>query len=273
MNFRTPLFFNYKFLKVSVFIFIILSVFTCDNIFEYSVYDADVKESQKNTTSKNLIEVKTKEQNSTDYFKFAVISDTHFYYDDLRAIIDDINSRPDILFVIVTGDFTQQGLLKEYELFYEIIEKLSKPYLTVIGNHDYLSNGENIYNTMFGENNYTFEFKNNKFIFFDNIVWESNKIPDFKWLTNELDDSISYNNIFVFAHIPPRDEQFTDSMRNSYRSILEENNAKLSIHGHAHSYDFRIINNIEYLTVSTVNKDSYCIINVDGSSYSIDLIE
>lgn len=262
-----------KYLKTFICIIIILGIFTCDDLFEYSVYDTDVKNSQKNTTSKELIAIKTTEQKISDPFKFAVISDTHYFYDDLKYIIDDINARSDVLFVIVTGDLTELGLLKEYELFYKIMEKLSKPYLTVIGNHDYLSNGEHIYQAMFGENNYTFEFQNNKFILFDNIVWESNKTPDFNWLATELSNSTSYNNIFVFAHIPPRDDQFSDSMRNSYRSILEENNTRLSVHGHTHSYDVRSISDVEYLTVSSVKEKSYCIINVDGSSYSIELIE
>ena len=37
------------------------------------------------------------------------------------------------------------------------MENLQKPYLTVIGNHDYSSNGGEIYMKMFGDYNYASE--------------------------------------------------------------------------------------------------------------------
>jgi hypothetical protein len=46
-----------KFLKTSIYVIIILGIFTCDDLFEYSVYDTDVKNTKKNTTSKKLLEI------------------------------------------------------------------------------------------------------------------------------------------------------------------------------------------------------------------------
>ena len=73
------------------------------------------------------------------------------------------------------------------------MKNLNKPYLTVIGNHDYLSNGEVIYKQMFGDYNYSFEFNKNKFILFDDIIIESNNNPDFNWLSMQF-QIMNYSN-------------------------------------------------------------------------------
>ena len=174
-----------NFLKITVLFAITLTFTNCDNFFEYSVYEASVKTAQKNTTAKNLQLIKEIQIESSD-FKFAVVTDSHIFYTNFNTVLDDINKNEDISFVIFGGDLAEQGLLKEYELFYGLMENLQKPYLTVIGNHDYNSNGGEIYMKMFGDYNYSFKFNENKFIFFDDIVWESKKNPDFDWLSKEL---------------------------------------------------------------------------------------
>lgn len=243
----------------------------CDNFFEYSVYQADVKSYQKQTTSKNLKLLENIKGEAQD-FKFAFITDVHYFYDNLKTVIDDINERDDILFVIFGGDIADQALLKEYEIFYEIMEKLKKPYLTVIGNHDYNANGGVIYKKMFGQYNYSFTFNNYKFVLFDNIVWESKKDPDFDWLSLELSDNTNYNQVFTFAHIPPASPDFNNNMRETYKSILLENNVSLAVHGHTHSY-FYEEGKVDYLIVPALKEPMYGIINVKNDTFNIEMIE
>jgi len=246
----------------------------CDKIFEFSPYEANVKEECKNTTDKNLQLIKDIQIDS-DTFKFTFVTDNHYHYDNLKTVIEDINKKPDVLFVIFGGDIADQALLKEYEIFYDIMKNLNKPYLTVIGNHDYNSNGEIVYKQMFGDYNYSFEFNQNKFIIFDDIVWESNKKPDFEWLSNQLTDNNKYKQVFVIAHIPPFSDQFDGNMEQTYKSLMQENNVSLSIHGHIHIYSFRNVynDNVSYLTVPWLKKPTYCIINVHNKTFDIELIE
>ncbi|MHB0756427.1 metallophosphoesterase family protein [Polaribacter sp. M15] len=260
-----------KFIKVFFFLFIIVFIISCDTIFEYTVYDADVKEEHKNTTSKNLEILKNIEVNSQD-FKFAFLTDSHYYYDNLKTVVDHINTNDEILFVVFGGDITEQALLKEYEIFYDIMADLKKPYFTVIGNHDYNSNGNLIYSRMFGDYNYTFQFNNNKFILFDDIVWESKKTPDFDWLSSELKDHNSFNEVFVIAHIPPNGDQFTDEMGSTYRNIMTNNNVPLSIHGHTHTYNYEK-GDVSYLTIPSLKELAYGIVTVREKSFAIELIE
>lgn len=260
-----------KFFKIIVIVVISLTITNCDNVFEYSVYTADVKSSQKNTTIKNLDLLKKIEPTSQN-FKFAFITDVHYSYNNLRTVINDINNRDDVLFVIFGGDIADQALLKEYEIFYEIMKNLKKPYLTVIGNHDYNSNGGLIYKRMFGDYNYSFEFNNNKFVLFDDIIWESNKDPDFDWLSSELSDNTIFDQVFTFAHIPTYSDDFSIKMKERYRSIMIDNNVSLSVHGHTHDYFFEK-DKVSYLTIPSLKEPTYGIINVQYKKFNIELIE
>lgn len=257
-----------------IIIGIVATTMACNRIFEFSPYEANVKNKNKNSTAKNLKLIENIEVES-DGFKFAFVTDSHTWFTNLRTVVDDINNKDDILFVIIGGDIADQGLLKEYELFYNIVEKLHKPYLTVIGNHDYKSNGDVIYQQMFGDYNYSFEFKNNKFVLFDDIVWESNKNPDFDWLSAQLSDNASYEQLFVVAHIPPFTDQLDSTMQQTYHSILSDNNVELSMHGHVHSYSYAktFDDAVNYLIVPSLKKPSYCVVNVHNKSFDIELIE
>lgn len=255
---------------ISITIFLV----ACDKMFEFSPYEANVNTESKETTKKNLQLIKDIQLDS-DTFSFAVVTDNHYHYNNLRTVIDDINKKDDIMFVIFGGDIADQALLKEYEIFYDIMKNSNKPYLTVIGNHDYNSNGEIVYEQMFGDNNYSFEFNHNKFVIFDNVVWESSKNPDFVWLSTQLTDNVLFKQVFVIAHIPPFTDQFDSEMEQTYKEILQENNVQLSIHGHVHSYSFRTVynDNVNYLTVPWLKKPTYCIIEVQNESFDIELIE
>jgi 3',5'-cyclic AMP phosphodiesterase CpdA len=261
-----------KFLKIIALFAITLTFINCDNFFEYSVYQANVKTEQKNTTIKNLKLLEKIKQESQD-FKFAFITDVHYFYDNLRTVVEDINKRDDILFVIFGGDIADQALLKEYEIFYDIMQNLNKPYLTVIGNHDYNSNGSIIYKEMFGDYNYSFEFNNNKFVLFDDIIWESNKDPDFDWLSSELSSNATFNQVFAFAHIPiVVSNDLSSDMKQTYRSIMTENNVSLSVHGHTHSY-FYEEGEVSFLIVPALKKPTYGVINVKDDTFNIEIIE
>ncbi|SDR86204.1 Calcineurin-like phosphoesterase [Polaribacter sp. KT25b] len=259
-----------KYIRILLLSFTLV-LMACDHPFEFSVYEANVKSGQRNTTEKNLklledITINTKE------FKFAFISDVHFFYDQLRTVIEDINKRDDIKFVIFGGDIADQALLREYEIFYDMMEDLKKPYLTVIGNHDYNNNGEIIYKKMFGDYNYSFDFNNNKFVLFDDIVWESEKELDFDWLTSQLKGNESYNQVFVITHIPPYGDQFDDELREKYRSIMSEYKVPLSIHGHTHSFNYEQ-GEVSYLTAPAVKAKAYNIVSVEDKGFSVELIE
>lgn len=237
---------------------------SCSKLFEYSPYDANVENDQLNTNAIQLQGI-SNQFKSPSQFSFAVIADVHYHYTSLASIVKQINNDDDIDFVIVAGDISDQALLTEYELFYSIMKDLNKPYLALIGNHDYNANGEKIYRQMFGETNYDFSFQNSHFIMFDDVFWESNRIPDFDWLESKLQNQKQYEHQFVIAHIPPFGDQFDDESEARYAKIMKDNKVSLSIHGHTHSYLSRDYykDGIPYLVVPWPKDKQYAKVSVN----------
>ena len=78
--------------------------------------------------------------------KFVQITDTHISAESeysqkvLRSAIHDINSQPEISFVVFTGDNINNPTEDNLRTFISIIKKLKVPYYIVLGNHDVYKN-------------------------------------------------------------------------------------------------------------------------------------
>lgn len=263
----------------AAFIVVVLIITSaCERPFSFSPFEATVPGEIQNTTQKNLDLISSLEALTKDTFKIAVISDVHYHFNDAGAALKKINATDDVAFVIVTGDFTENGLVKEFEIFHSLMAESSKPYLTVIGNHDYLSNGGVIYQKVFGPLNYTFVFKSIKFVMWDNVLWESNKQPDWTWFRNEIEKSNEENNSFgriiPFSHIPPFDGQLVDSAA-VFHELLVRNKIQLSIHGHKHEFSLERLfgGDIKYVTIGSPDKRAYVELTVSPAKIRVDKIE
>jgi predicted phosphodiesterase len=247
-------------------------LWACTDQFGFSPFEADVEGALRNTTERNLKRISEIDTSLTRPFKVAIISDSHYHFNDLADAVNDINEKDDYSFVIMTGDMSDNGLLAEFEIFHSIMSRCRIPYVTVIGNHDHLSNGAVIYKQMFGPLNYIFTFHHVKFILWDNTVWESEKEPDFDWLVNSIehrDDaqlSFPYHHIIPVSHIPPFDAQF-DANRDKYLSLLSKNAITLSVHGHKHEFEHDLYRDeIRVMTVGSPQNRNYAelVISRDG---------
>lgn len=245
----------------------------CEGYFDYSPYEANVDNSFKNTHQENMQNLMETDTTQKEEINFAIIADSHYNFHELDEAIVNMNNR-EIDFVIVNGDIADHGYLKEYELFHENMEKLNVPYVTVIGNHDYRSNGGDIYKDMFGDYNKSFVYNNNLFILFDDVFWESNKNPHFDWLEGELEKSSTYDHVFVICHIPPYGSQFTDDYEERYKKLMLDYHVDLSIHGHIHKnkYGDYYGDGMTYLAVETIIKKGYSIVTVNDNIIEVDNI-
>jgi 3',5'-cyclic-AMP phosphodiesterase len=262
--------------RLEVFIFLVLIVLGCDKPFSYSPFEATVPDDLRNSTAKNLQKIRDRESATGNDFKIAVLSDAHYHFNDLRDAIDRINADTLVAFVVVTGDLTENGLLKEFEIFHQLMSSLNTPYLTVIGNHDYLSNGVQVYRQIFGPVNYSFFFKDFKFIMWDNIRWESNSEPDWKWFRAEIsdrrEDQREASRIIPFSHIPPNDGQLADSAAVIHKLFLE-NGIRLSVHGHKHEYtNEQLYPGVRYVTIGSPDKRGYVELSMSPDSVRVSKI-
>jgi predicted phosphodiesterase len=254
----------------SLILLFLLFFLSCNEIFEYSPYDVDIKSRNQNTIFIEHLSNRPSQVNDT--ISFALLSDPHFYYDELANAVSSINTHNNLAFVLVCGDVTESGLTREYSFYHNHIKKIKYPCFTLIGNHDYLSNGEKAYQRMFGPTNFSFQYGAYNFIAFDNIVWEKGNIcPNFEWLNSQI--KTSDKKCVIFTHIPPWTDQFNEEYRNLYYSIVNNPAVAINIHGHQHHYMDTIINDKRYFVTEAVFEREYYIVKMMGEAIDIETIK
>lgn len=132
------------------------------------------------------------------------------------------------------------------------------PYIVAQGNHDLLSNGDVIYKKMFGQENFSFEYKNAQFVVFNNNNWESaGQVPDIEWVKNVLVNSSRPVRILV-AHVSPVDrDRFTDDQINAWESVMNTYGVNYFINGHDHNPGEAVFGSGQRITVGAPSKRVY----------------
>lgn len=200
----------------------------CDN-FESSPYGAKIKGKRNNNASS--IESLDK-ASLTLPLRFAFITDTHDATRETKRAIELIRSRGDIDFIIHGGDLTDFGLPKEFMWCRDAMGESGLPFVTVIGNHDCLGNGEDNYEWVFGTKNYSFTVAGVHFVCLNTVALEydySEPVPDLNFLADdaaemarineEHPDSVTHT--VVVMHSRPFDEQFNNNVAMPFLYYLQ----------------------------------------------------
>lgn len=242
---------------------------SCDRLVDYSPFDANTPYREVNAHNmKRIMEM----QLPDDSITFIAISDTHTKYADLRAAVTTINQMQGISFVMVCGDITDWGLNNEFDDYYHLVSRLNIPFLTLIGNHDYLANGKTIFRKMFGPTNFYFDAGNYRIVAFDNIVWENmNRAPDFDWFEKALAGS-DEKTIIACYHISPWDSQMENGYGHRMKQIIGENQVAVSLFGHGHKYRVEEINNRRYVMLPDITKRKLAKITLADQTAAIEMI-
>src|SRR5215207_9484795 len=140
-------------MKISL-VLLLLCLTSCKKYLEYSPNEIRLEESNKNLNQKNIQRIQSLPVKTT--FSFAVTGDTQRSYEALDDLVEELNKRNDVSFLIVNGDLTDFGQNREYKWIARSLSKLKIPYVAVIGNHDMLANGHRIFNQMFGPDDFSY---------------------------------------------------------------------------------------------------------------------
>ncbi len=194
-------------------------------------------------------------------FNVGLISDPQILPGFLKLAVNALDDRGDISFSLILGDLTDRSLRAEFLWVADVVEKANHPVLTVVGNHDGLIYGEDIYKRVFGPLNYTFTFRGVKFVMWNNNPFEWG-YPDFDWLRREIE---TYPHVIIVAHQPPGSIERYPEANDELRSIYAHPHVLGSLHGHTHKYGFELISDKPVLTVARVVDTTFSVMKVKDS--------
>lgn len=200
-------------------------------------------------------------------FRIVQISDAHIqstgeHVQHLQSIVSEINAlptKPDL--VLSTGDYTNIGAPIEYEMYRDLLSKLTMPVYHAIGNHEVkwsswgkAGNEQFLHQKLY----YSFNHKGIHFIAIDSTVWLShNSFIDpqqLKWLAEDLKKTGKSMPVVLFYHHCP------NYIMNgpAFLNLLRPYNVKLALVGHEHTWGRYVRNGISFqLDEAAYDGDGY----------------
>ena len=189
------------------------TAFAACELIDYHPYDTRVEgKSHINAQHIERIEATTAGKKT---IRFVLISDTQRWYDETKAAVKSINARNDIDFVLHCGDLTDFGVTREFEVQRDILENLRVPYVALLGNHDCLGTGADVYRYIFGNPDFSFNAGDVHFLCINSNAFEydySVDIPNLSLIRQDLGSLPSnVQRPVVAMHAQPTSEQFNNN--------------------------------------------------------------
>lgn len=265
------IFFKWK-MRIVQFLIILIFMSSCDLI-EYHPYDLHDKNLPTGLNQKNISLIEELNDNS-DTIRFVFMGDTQRFYDETVDFVTNVNKRSDIDFVIHGGDITDFGMSKEYIWMNDIMKHLRVPYVTLIGNHDIVGPGKEVWEKIYGDFNFAFELRKTRFVCLNTNALEfdySTPVPDFDFMASFLTDSTTVERTVVVMHAPPFDDQFNNNSGLMFNYIIERyKNLQFCLHAHRHqlSTNDYFKNGILYYGCDDISGRNYLVFTIVGNSYS-----
>lgn len=262
-------------MKLLICIACALLVCSCDLI-DYHPYDGRIT-GEKDLNAKAIEEI-TERCRNKDTLRFVMMGDTQRWYDETEDFVKDVNSREGIDFIIHGGDISDFGLKKEFQWVRSIMGKLNVPYVALIGNHDVIGNGDQVFQKMYGDPNFAFIAGDTKFVCMNTNAIEydySNPIPDFNFLKEQLQDSASHSRTVAVMHAPPGSEQFNNNVKDIFQYSLKQfPNLLFALHAHDHSFKINDYFNdgILYYGCTCMKKRGYYLFTLTPDNYTYEEI-
>ena len=179
----------------------------------------------------------------TTNLTFAVITDIHTGLKQVAEptinVINDINKNPEISFVLVSGDITNNGKDEQLLQAKKLLDKLEKPFYVIPGNHEdvWSPSGGTSFFKIFGTDRFFFEKSGYCFIGTDcgpMLRHGLAHIPkeNLIWLDSQLNTMKDKDMPIIFVNHYP----MNTNIDNHYEVInrLKNKNIKLMICGHGH---------------------------------------
>jgi len=238
----------------------------CD-MFDSHPYDGQVT-GQKSVNAANIARIEQACAGKTS-IKFATMGDSQRWYDETEMFVTALNKRNDIDFVIHGGDLSDFGLTEEFMWQRDIMNKLTVPYVALIGNHDCLANGQDVFRTVFGQENFSFMAGNVKFVCLNTNALEfdySHPVPDFQFIQDKFEEETPGHEKTVFAmHVRPFSNQFNNNVANVFQDVVKrfpKLQFCLNAHDHHLQADDLFTDGVMYYGSASMDKKSYLVFTI-----------
>ena len=268
----------YKFndnIKMKLRLFVLLSIiylgFSCNKL-EYSPNQKFDKNTPQNLNAINLKRIFS--VSGDDTIRFVLSGDSQRAYDDLPTFVDAVNALSGIDFVFLNGDISDFGLLQEFKWVEKYYSKLKSPYIAVIGNHDHVANGVDIYKRLYSEElDFSFNYKGVKFVCHNTNSREYNfngKVPDINWLRMQFRHEEGIKGYFAVAHVPPTSRDFDKNLFDNYGKILTDNGkvyAVLNAHVDKVSIKYPYTPALPVITTNSLYNKHFLVVEVVNNNF------
>jgi len=245
--------------------------------FEVHPYDTDVR-GQTGINACNAARIEQKLEGRTSY-RFAVVSDTQGCYDETEKAVAALNARGDLDFVIHCGDLSDFGLKKEFQFQRDILNGLNVPYVALIGNHDCLATGQDVFEKIFGPVNFAFTAGNTRFVCLNTNAMEydySTPVPDFGFMERELTDlPAGATRVVWVMHVQPGDFQFNNNVGRVFEHyITQAPGLPFCLYGHGHSLrtDDLFDDGVLWYQCPSIDKYTYLLFTMSENGYTHEAI-
>ncbi len=216
----------------------------------------------------------------TNNFSFLVISDTHYYNQNLNygKKLDVLRLKHNAEFLVINGDISESGLEKQFNLFLDDMKDYNGIIYPVLGNHDVLDYGHKTFGKILGKFIYSLEIGNFKLIFLDTSTGTFGDKQK-KWYEKELSTD---KQIIIFTHynfVTSTIQELT-SISNAedeyyFIDINARNNVKYVISGHLHKNNEKEIRGVKYQTLTTLKnkKNAVLLISINKAKITTTLLD
>jgi len=246
---------------------------------EYHPYDGRIK-GETNINNKNIARIEAAFADK-ETIRFILVSDTQRWYDETEDFVKSINKRNDIDFVIHGGDVSDFGLTKEFMWQRDILNKLNVPYVVLLGNHDCLANGIQVFREVYGTENFSFIAGKTKFLCLNTNAMEfdsSIPVPDFQFIRNQVNERADeFEKTVIAMHARPFSEQFNNNVAEVFQDYISKYpKLQLCLNGHDHSLntDDLFDDGIIYYGVPNIAKRIYFMFTLKpDDTYDYEVVE
>ncbi len=256
----------------------LMSLSNCDSVFDVHPYDVHV-DGDKNVNATNIKKIEEAVK-SKDTIRFAVISDSHQWLNDLTKEVDDINAKSDSIdFVVHLGDVTDFGATQEFQWTREKLQKLKRPFVVLLGNHDCLGTGNQTYEVVFGKPDFSFIAGRVKFLCLNTNAIEydySRPVPNFDFMEEQRTaDSLDFDRTVICMHAPPYSEQFNNNVAKVFNYYTHQMPGLMfCLYGHGHHTEQNDLygDGTMYYEIANAPKHQYYLFTITPTGYRYEII-